>query len=55
MDNTIFTDPIKIGPGIWFKMHIDGLAATNDENKKAFIVNTNLLCDNFKCKMSTTF
>lgn len=50
MDITIFTDPARIGPGIWFKLHIDAVIATSDVLKEAFIVNVNALCDNFKCK-----
>jgi hypothetical protein len=50
MDVSIFTDPVKVGPGIWFKMHIDARKAITDSLKEAFIVNINALCDNFKCK-----
>jgi len=50
MDINIFTDPAKIGPGIWFTMHIDAIGATNDKLKESFIININALCDNFKCK-----
>lgn len=50
MDTTIFSDPTKIGPGIWFKIHIDAITATTDELKHAFVININAICDNFKCK-----
>jgi hypothetical protein len=50
MDTSIFSDPTKIGPGIWFKIHIDAKSAVTDLLKQAFIVNINALCDNFKCK-----
>lgn len=50
MDVSIFTDPAKVGPGIWFKIHIDAVTATTDSLKEAFLVNINALCDNFKCK-----
>lgn len=50
MDTSIFTDPTKIGPGIWFDMHTEAVAATTDSLKEAFIININALCDNFKCK-----
>jgi hypothetical protein len=50
MDISVFSDPVKIGPGLWFKIHIDGIKSTTDLLKEAFIVNINALCDNFKCK-----
>lgn len=50
MDISIFSNPVKIGPGIWFKMHSDGVKAINDELKRAFEINVNYTCDNFKCK-----
>jgi hypothetical protein len=50
MDFSIFSDPIKVGPGIWFKMHIDAINAVTDALKEAFIININAVCDNFKCK-----
>lgn len=50
MDTSIFTDPVKIGPGIWFKMHTDAVKAITDDLKIAFETNTNACCDNFKCK-----
>lgn len=50
MNTSIFTDPKIIGPGIWFKIHIDAVYATTDELKESFIINVNNLCDNFKCK-----
>jgi hypothetical protein len=50
MDTSVFTKPEVIGPGIWFKMHIQGARATTEELKQAFVTNINALCDNFKCK-----
>lgn len=50
MDISIFSDPVKIGPGIWFKMHIDAINAITDVLKEAFIININAVCNNFKCK-----
>jgi len=50
MDISIFSDPIKIGPGIWFKIHIDAINAVTDPLKEAFVININAVCDNFKCK-----
>lgn len=49
MDTSIFSDPVKVGPGVWFKMHIDAIKAVTDVLKEAFIVNINAVCDNFKC------
>ena len=50
MNISLFSDPTKVGTGIWFKMHIDAKMATTDHLKDAFIVNTNAVCDNFRCK-----
>lgn len=50
MDIAVFADPVKIGPGIWFSMHVYALQATNDKMKEAFSLYVNTLCDNFKCK-----
>lgn len=50
MDVSIFSDPTRVGPGIWFKMHIDAVEATTDKLKIVFEININALCDNFKCK-----
>lgn len=50
MDVSAFADPVKVGPGIWFKLHIDAVTAITDILKEAFSVNTNAVCDNFKCK-----
>lgn len=54
MDVSVFSDPIKFGPGIWFKMHIDAVEATTDNLKIAFEINIHALCDNFKCKKCQT-
>lgn len=50
MDTSIFADPTKIGPGIWFDLHVEAVHSITDALKEAFIVNTNAKCDNFKCK-----
>ncbi|CAH6418406.1 Hypothetical protein HVR_LOCUS136 [uncultured virus] len=50
MDISIFSDPVKVGPGIWFKMHTDAVRAVTDALKEAFEINVNATCDNFKCK-----
>lgn len=50
MDGSIFSDPIKIGPGIWFKMHTDAIGAISDSLKESFEININITCDNFRCK-----
>ena len=50
MDTSIFSDPVKIGPGIWFTIHTDAVKAITDSLKITFEVNVNALCDNFKCK-----
>lgn len=49
MDTSVFTDPVKLGPGIWFTMHVNAVQATSEALKQAFISNINSLCDNFKC------
>lgn len=49
MDASVYTDPAKFGP-LWLKIHIDGISATTDELKRAFVININALCNNFKCK-----
>lgn len=50
MDGSIFSDSTKVGPGMWFSIHTDAVAAVTDALKAAFIVNINAKCDNFKCK-----
>lgn len=50
MNTAIFADPKIIGPGAWFKIHTDAVAATTPALKEAFIVNINATCDNFRCK-----
>jgi hypothetical protein len=49
MDVTVFTDPTKMS-GMWYAIHIDGIYAITDDLKKAFEININAKCDNFKCK-----
>jgi len=50
MDRLALMDITKIGPGIWFKIHSDGIAATTQSLKESFVININALCDGFKCK-----
>ena len=50
MDRLALMDIGKIGPGIWFKIHSDGIAATTQSLKESFIININALCNGFKCK-----
>lgn len=50
MDVTIFSDPSKVGPGMWASLHVDAIYATTDVLKNSFITNTNAKCDNFRCK-----
>lgn len=50
MDNAVFTDPVRIGPGIWFMMHTLAVRAITDELKRSFVIYVNSLCDNFRCK-----
>lgn len=50
MNTDIFTDPTRIGPGIWFAIHIKAVKAVTDSKKENFILYINDLCDNFKCK-----
>jgi len=50
MDISIFSDPAKIGPGLWFNIHTEAIKAITDALKEAFIININALCDNFRCK-----
>src|SRR4030042_5313532 len=45
-----FDDIEKIGPGIWFKIHMDAIKATTLSLKESFVVNINALCDGFRCK-----
>lgn len=49
MDINVFTDPTKIGPGLWFQIHTSAVLATTDALKDAYIIYINGLCDNFKC------
>lgn len=54
MDISISFDPMKMGPGIWFFMHITALRAVTNTLKESFIININQLCDNFKCEKCKT-
>ena len=50
MDRLALMDITKIGPGIWFKIHTDGVAAITQSLKESFVININALCNGFKCK-----
>lgn len=54
METTLLADPVKVGPGVWFKMHVDAVDAVTDELKNAFILSVNRTCDRFKCKECRT-
>lgn len=54
MDTRVFTNMTILGPGIWFTMHIEAIAAITDDLKQAFVRNINYLCDNFKCETCKT-
>lgn len=49
MNTDVFTDPIKVGPGIWFSLHTSAIKATTIGSKESFILFVNSVCDNFKC------
>ncbi len=49
MNTNIFSDPAIVGPGMWASLHIDAVHAVTDDLKRAFVINTNAKCDNFKC------
>ena len=50
MNTEVFTDVARIGPGIWFGIHLLAIEADTNDKKNAYINYVNLLCDNFKCK-----
>ena len=50
MNTSVFSDPVKVGPGIWFTLHTKAVKAVTDPLKHAFKTNVSTLCDNFKCK-----
>lgn len=50
MEVTQFADPVKVGPGIWFSLHLMALHATTDELKRAFLIYVENLCANFRCQ-----
>ena len=50
MDRLALMDINRVGPGIWFKIHTDAIAAKTQPLKESFVVNINVLCDSFKCK-----
>jgi hypothetical protein len=49
MDTTKFSDPASVGPGCWFKIHVDAISATDDKSKFSFINSIINLSKNFKC------
>ena len=50
MDRLALMDIGKVGPGIWFKIHSDAVAAITQPLKESFVININALCNGFKCK-----
>ena len=50
MNTSVFSDPVKVGPGIWFTLHTNAVKATTDPLKLAFDAYVSALCDSFKCK-----
>lgn len=50
METTSFDDIEKIGPGIWFKIHMDAIKAITLPLKESFVININALCNGFRCK-----
>jgi Erv1 / Alr family len=50
MEVTQFADPVKVGPGVWFSLHLTALHATTDELKRAFMIYVENLCANFRCQ-----
>lgn len=46
----IFADIQRIGPGIWYVMHIDAAHTTTLESQSVFISKTIALANNFKCQ-----
>ena len=50
MEATAFNDIEKIGPGLWYKIHMDAIKAITLPLKESFVVNINALCDGFPCK-----
>jgi hypothetical protein len=46
----IFADIQRIGPGIWYVIHLQAARATTPELQNAFISNTIALANNFKCQ-----
>lgn len=49
-DVPIFADIQRIGPGIWYVMHLQASRATTPELQNSFISNTTFLSNNFKCQ-----
>jgi hypothetical protein len=46
----IFADIQRIGPGIWYVMHLQASRTTTPESQNSFILNTISLANNFKCQ-----
>lgn len=54
MDGSTYTDPVKVGPGLWFAIHTMAVKAVNEQLKEAFVTNINALCDAHRCTMCRT-
>ena len=49
MDTTKFSDPAIVGPGCWFKIHMDALHADTNSAKLNFIKFMTQMSEKFKC------
>lgn len=49
MNTDMNINPDILGPGLWFKIHVDAVQAITDDLKEAFAININALCTIFKC------
>jgi hypothetical protein len=45
----LLSDPVKLGPGIWYTIHIKAKLATNEKAKQEFVDYMYLLHDEFPC------
>lgn len=50
MNSTFPSDPVIIGPGMWFDIHLEAKHAITDDQKHNFIRKMNLLKINFPCE-----
>ena len=45
----LMSDPVRIGPGIWFNIHMKAKKATDEKGKKEFIDDMYMYYDEFPC------